>query len=758
MKKKILSIMLAAMMVSMYTVGSTVTAFADGDTTGGTGEGTPAVVETTSTAVTSANYVALDKDQIDITVGMTSTLKATVLFKADNSELTGYDPSVLTWSSADPAVATVADGVVTAVAAGETNVSVTLDDGTKSGYTYNCLVKVSAPEESKQNEDGTYSLPGYEDVTYTIVDYDSTSHTADINIIIGSGASGNQNIDLSSMAVAVVSKVFSTPGDAVDVKFNITTADGNKHTYQYKDGSLVLGIKQGWSETQKGMLTGIKDSSGNAMPIDVLAAIGRNRAMQYLFKKADASNINATDIVNIYQTLATEESTEGYKRPAFTGENAITDYYLWYCNNFNYSTGAKLATPNNYGSIEEFVSSRPTAMIKLQGTLANYQFNVSEKWLDEHAADDNYKTMMDYAYVTGPNKDGTYSIQFKAPEQAIALATYNEWYKNLFLADYEGATVNDENGNPVSLDFKYFNRYLQKTYGIDNGVGEYTSDSDAYKEANAYFQKLLSEGLSAKSAVGASISLFLGLNGPLIGNQYQCYDFNFNNSITLEQVDGALTINKVDSATKKIITDKQAGFNLYYVTVATDNDSSKTLYYAIDKDGNGYFTDDTTKAAVLMTTEGSLTIQYLLPNVYYIKEVVAPNGYEINKDALTAEVKSGSITTVNFADTATPVEPPYIPPVTPTPDPVTPVVTPDDPDNNNTDNPDTPVVVPDQPDNNNTNTPTTPVVVPDQPENNNVDQPKTGDENSVMPWAIMGLTSAVLAGAVLIQRRKEENN
>jgi len=123
--------------------------------------------------------------------------------------------------------------------------------------------------------------------------------------------------------------------------------------------------------------------------------------------------------------------------------------------------------------------------------------------------------------------------------------------------------------------------------------------------------------------------------------------------------------------------------------------------------------------------------------------------------------------TIVLWDSADPADPIIIPdPVTPV-NPNPPVVDPGD--NNNTDNPTdptkptkptkptTPVVDPG--DNNNTGEPTTHVnTKKDTPVNNNAEQPKTDDENNVMPWAVMGITSALAAGAVIILRKKEENN
>ena len=90
-------------------------------------------------ATVSVTSVSLNKSSLDLTVGGTATLIATVL--PDNA-----DNKRVTWTSSKPSVATVSSsGVVTAVAEGSAVITVTTSDG---GYTASCnvTVKNSAPE------------------------------------------------------------------------------------------------------------------------------------------------------------------------------------------------------------------------------------------------------------------------------------------------------------------------------------------------------------------------------------------------------------------------------------------------------------------------------------------------------------------------------------------------------------------------------------------------------------------------------------
>lgn len=86
--------------------------------------------------------VSLDQTALDLKVGGKATLTATVA-PADAANKN------VSWSSSDVAVATVEDGVVTAVAEGEAIITVTTEDG---GYTATCAVTVVAAGEGGEDE------------------------------------------------------------------------------------------------------------------------------------------------------------------------------------------------------------------------------------------------------------------------------------------------------------------------------------------------------------------------------------------------------------------------------------------------------------------------------------------------------------------------------------------------------------------------------------------------------------------------------
>ena len=93
----------------------------------------PCVVNIVPKPVVSVDSVSLDQETLTLTEGDTATLAATV--SPDNAT-----NKTVTWASDNEEVATVADGVVTAVAAGSANITATTEDG---GHTATCAVRVT---------------------------------------------------------------------------------------------------------------------------------------------------------------------------------------------------------------------------------------------------------------------------------------------------------------------------------------------------------------------------------------------------------------------------------------------------------------------------------------------------------------------------------------------------------------------------------------------------------------------------------------
>ena len=153
--------------------------------------------------------VSLDKTTCELTVGGEVTLTATV--KPDNATNKN-----VTWSTSDASVATVADGKVTALKAGNATITVTTEDG---GKTATCAVKVDAkvyPVTSVSLDKTTCELTVGGEVTLTAT--------------VKPDNATNKNVtwSTSDASVATVADGKVTALKAGTTTITVTTEDGSK--------------------------------------------------------------------------------------------------------------------------------------------------------------------------------------------------------------------------------------------------------------------------------------------------------------------------------------------------------------------------------------------------------------------------------------------------------------------------------------------------------------------------------------------------
>lgn len=127
----------------------TVTAVKKGQTqiTVTVGGQTASCTVTVTPRTISVKSITLNKPQLSLVKGATETLTATVLPTTDKTVI---------WESSDTAVATVKDGIVTAVAAGNATIT-----ATAGGKTAICAVTVTNPSNSSSSGGGGSSTPRY---------------------------------------------------------------------------------------------------------------------------------------------------------------------------------------------------------------------------------------------------------------------------------------------------------------------------------------------------------------------------------------------------------------------------------------------------------------------------------------------------------------------------------------------------------------------------------------------------------------------
>lgn len=186
--------------------------------------------ETDQTSV-SVTGIVLDKTQISLVAGDSETLVATVL----PEDATNRNVS---WSSSDPAVATVDGGTVTAVAAGEAVITVTSEDG---GKTAECAVTVSAPGVSIEGNtfSGDYIAFGGEGVQLS-VNSDGAEWTSSDETVATVDGNGYVRFLNEKDDVSVQIMVRTATGEDGMRKFQCYKSVPYVNDTAYPDGTIVL--------------------------------------------------------------------------------------------------------------------------------------------------------------------------------------------------------------------------------------------------------------------------------------------------------------------------------------------------------------------------------------------------------------------------------------------------------------------------------------------------------------------------------------
>ena len=170
-------------------------------------------VTITKPAEISATGVELDRTTMSLTLGVDTSgvLKATVLPE-------GATNQSVTWTSSNTTVATVSDGIVTPVSEGETDITVTTEDG---GFTATCNVTITKPAvipvtDVKLDKE-TMSLTLGED----------TSGTLKATVLPGGATNQSVTWTSSNTTVATVSDGIVTPVSEGETDITVTTVEGS---------------------------------------------------------------------------------------------------------------------------------------------------------------------------------------------------------------------------------------------------------------------------------------------------------------------------------------------------------------------------------------------------------------------------------------------------------------------------------------------------------------------------------------------------
>ena len=287
------------------------------------------------TVEVAATSLSLDKNSLNLFIGDTETIAATVLPENTTDQLT--------WSSSDEAIATVQDGVVTAVAAGTATITATAGEKTAD-----CVVTVALPAS---------------DANAIVVRYYGCralgTHT-DINIY-----ADNQIVSASGSGVATLKKNWHSATAVVSgVEYNLEAIDGASFsgeeygnyywTWAFKDSYVEAALKNASNEPVTIIMT---DVNGGKYYL----IYKENQSSSYSHYRYEHGGGESPKAVDLGLSVKWATWNLGAAKPEDYG-----DYYAWgetppkdnfswetyeLCNG-SYSTLTKYNNVSSYGTVD----------------------------------------------------------------------------------------------------------------------------------------------------------------------------------------------------------------------------------------------------------------------------------------------------------------------------------------------------------------------------------------------------------------------
>lgn len=470
-------------------------------------------------------------------------------------------------------------------------------------------------------------------------------------------------------------KVALVPQAGDTVIYDVSLANGSKHTYVYQDGSLTVATAKLPKNDNPNASVGFDGQPLPDIIADTNVVITYNRGKDVHGCMEDL--IDQLGLDRQWDSPSTvHRAIDKYIKDNYKG-----DYDAYILDYYNKKDGT------HYTSVNDLLANNEAALTDL-------------------------------------NKSGTgeklHSITFDSPTY------YNHFYKNVLSLKVDDSDKLEE--------FKKDTGVSWNSSGKELTIGDYMYDKlnsteGAWDKANSYFNALLSSGLNEDEATWAAFALAVNLDGELANNNIQNKPLSWYASMVLHQTDGTLDLTKTDKKTGEIIGDDegegQTSFYLWKYETNKKTGEKSPMYctyveptyttneageQVLEKDGFYCWVEyDPTKDKLtytVTTTNGKLNIDYaLLENVvYYLQEAIAPDGYDVDPEiyiicdeesykelegtevtnpatgatskvtesSWLGSILGGKTLSINFMNTATVVPDPD-PEPTPDPDPVPPV-------------------------------------------------------------------------------------
>lgn len=419
--------------------------------------------------------------------------------------------------------------------------------------------------------------------------------------------------------------------------FDVSLANGSKHTYVYKDNSLTVATPD-VSNTDKTGVTGFdgqelpKEYAGNTnleLKYDKNAASGCMEDLVDAALKEYGGNHDQNQFLDSEGNLTTQSTKTNV--PAGTEVELIDGKYYVKSGDHYYGGFYKSDVQTTEDGKTVLINDKNTYTLaykktkngkKVEKDYYNGPFTHSssalmnqdiQDALEQYMPAKGYKTYDDYIldYYRKPDGSKYDSVSELLKNDPKALkelsrsgssmpndpntgnntvkmdpsTLYDNFYKNVLSFKVGNQdTVDSEAGGNVDHNHSHGQWAAD---GTQETIGDYMADKlnetpGAWDKANAYFNTLLASGLTSEEATWAAFAMATNIDFQNAGNDYQNTAWNWYASMVLHQADGTLDLTKTDKKTGEIIGDDagegQTSFYLWKYETDKETGEKDTMY------------------------------------------------------------------------------------------------------------------------------------------------------------------------------------
>ena len=419
--------------------------------------------------------------------------------------------------------------------------------------------------------------------------------------------------------------------------FDVSLANGSKHTYVYKDNSLTVATPD---QTGKGN-TGIEGFDGQELPkeyagntnlelkYDKNAASGCMEDLVDAALKEYGGNHDQNQFLDSEGKLTTQSTRTDV--PAGTEVELIDGKYYVKSGDHYYGGFYKSDVQTTEDGKTVLINDKNTYTLaykktkngkKVEKDYYKGPFTHSssalmnqdiQDALEQYMPAKGYKTYDDYIldYYRKPDGSKYDSVSELLKNDPKALkelsrsgssmpndpntgnntvkmdpsTLYDNFYKNVLSFKVGNQdTVDSEAGGNVDHNHSHGQWAAD---GTQETIGDYMADKlnetpGAWDKANAYFNTLLASGLTSEEATWAAFAMATNIDFQNAGNDYQNTAWNWYASMVLHQADGTLDLTKTDKDTGEIIGDNegegQTSFYLWKYETDKETGEKDTMY------------------------------------------------------------------------------------------------------------------------------------------------------------------------------------